>query len=145
MFFMPQAPATWSHHLTHARCCEFKHRQTVGFISPLLVLTRPRLKASSEAGVLLPGELSGTGCCCQGWEQAARSSLVLAWIFLVQRLPCAPGPPVCSRYPAEWEDLDRMEFFLSLLCLRTLPTMFFLIQISFRNLLPEGFPSPSQF
>lgn len=56
-----------------------------------------------------------------------------------------PQLPVYPRYPAECGDLDRMEFFLSLLCLRTLPTMFFLIRISFRNLLPEGFPSPSRF
>lgn len=59
----------------------------LGLIYPLLVLTCPRSKASSVAGVFLPGERSSTGCCCQGWGQAARACLASS----VQLLP------LCSR------------------------------------------------
>lgn len=90
------------------------------FIYPWLVLTCPRLRASSVAG-----ELSSTGYSCRRWRHQPS-----AWVLLVQLLPlcsrqsCLPPPPPPH---IQWrvKTWAGWEFFLSLLCLRTLLTMVF--------------------
>lgn len=94
--------------------------RVLGFIS-WLVLTWPGLKARSVAS-----ELNSTGRCSPRWTQAARVSF--AGFFWFSCCLSGPGFPVYlppPPYPMACETWAGWEFFLSLLCLRTLPTMFF--------------------